>query len=67
MAMHMSLFCRLVAVQVFIVSCRMGTAKPKDLEARRLPSFLQVGVSRQNLLTARFAMCGLNLLYDVRH
>ena len=67
MAIHMSFFCRFVAVQVFIVSCRVGTAKPKDLEARRLPSFLQVGVSTQNLLTARFAMRGLDLLNDVRH
>ena len=39
-----------MAVQVFIESVRVGTAKRKDLEARKLLSFLQVTVWRESLL-----------------
>ena len=49
----MSFFCGLVAIQVFIASCQAGTAEPKDLEARKLLSFLQVSVSKKDLLTLR--------------
>ena len=43
-SIHMGLFFGgLVAVQVFIESVRVGTAKPKDLEARKLLSFAAPG------------------------